>query len=118
MTTLVEDVVARLQTLAPAGGVWYAINTQEPPVYPYIVVTRVVSTPNVSLQGPSDLQNTRVQIDILALQASQAIALETALEASMTSWSVINVPLSSQDSFEEPVRAFRVIKDYSIWATN
>lgn len=117
-TTLVEDVQARLATLAPAGGVWYGLNTTEPAVYPYIVWTRVSSVANVSLGGPSNLQNTRVQIDIIARRISEAMALEAALEASMAAWSVTNVPLSSLDLFEDEIRAYRVIKDYSLWATN
>lgn len=117
-TTLIEDVKARLATLNPAGGVWYGFNTTEPAVYPYIVFNRVVSIPNVTLAGPSDLQNTRIQIDIIARRISDAVALETALEASMASWSVTNVPLSSMDMFEDEIRAFRVIKDYSLWAKN
>lgn len=117
-TTLIEDMQARLATLAPAGGVFYGFNTTEPAVYPYIVWNRVTSTPNVALGGPSDLQNTRVQIDIVARRISEAVALETALEASMAAWSVQNVPLSSMDVFEDEIRAFRVIKDYSVWARN
>ena len=66
MTTLIQDVQALLSGLSPAGGVWYAINTTEPPAYPYIVWQRIVSVANVSLGGPSNRQNTRIQIDIVA----------------------------------------------------
>ena len=118
MTTLVQDLKTLLATLAPAGGVWYQINTTEPPVYPYIVFQRVTSTPNVSFDGPSDLQNTRFQIDIFSQSVSESVAIETALEAAMFAWSVSNVPLSSQDLYESEVRARRVMKDYSVWATN
>ena len=118
MTTLVEDMQTLLSTLGAAGGSWYANNTTEPPTYPFIVFNRVSSTPNVTLDGPSDLQNTRFQIDIFALQISQAVALESALNAAMAAWSVFNVPLSSQDMYEDTVRAFRVSKDYSVWSTN
>jgi hypothetical protein len=105
-------------TLAPAGGVWYAVNTTEPPVYPYILWIRVASPPNVSLSGPSNLQNTRIQIDIFSRQVSELLGLESALEAAMVASALQNVPLNSQNLYEEPVRAYRVTKDYSIWATN
>ena len=118
MTTLVQDVQAVLATLAPAGGVWYAVNTTEPPVYPYILWIRVASTPNVSLAGPSNLQNTRIQIDIFSRQVSELLAMESALEAAMAASGLQNVPLSSMDLYEEPVRAYRASKDYSVWSTN
>jgi hypothetical protein len=117
MTTLIEDMKTLLAPLA-ANGAWYGVNTTEPPVYPYIVFSRVVSMPNVTLDGPSDLQNTRFQIDIFALQISQSVAIEAALESAMAAWSVLNVPLSSQDTYEEAVRAFRTSKDFSVWSTN
>lgn len=118
MSTLIEDVGAVIATLAPAGGVWYSVNTQESPQYPYIVYQRISSTANVSLLGASDMQNTRVQIDIYAQQISQAASLETALEAVFAASAISNVPLTSQDFYEDSVKAFRVSKDYSIWATN
>ena len=118
MTTLVEDIQTLLSTLTPAGGVWYGVNTAEPPVFPYIVWIRVASVPNVSLGGPSDLQNTHIQIDILSRQVSELVALESALEGAMAAWGVQNVPVGTQDLYEEPVRAWRVSKEYSIWASN
>lgn len=118
MTVLIEDLQALLTTLAPPGGVWYQVNTAEPAVYPYIVFQRVSSTPNVSLDGPSDMQNTRIQIDIFARQIAHASALETSLEALMGASSISNVPLGSQDLYEDAVKAYRVSKDFSCWSTN
>jgi hypothetical protein len=118
MSSLIQDVQAKLVSLNPAGGVFYGINTTEPPVYPFIVWQRVVSNANAVLQGPSDLQNTRVQVDIYSRSLQQAAQLETALEAAMAAWSVQNVPISSVDVYEEEVRAYRITKDYSIWSTN
>lgn len=117
MTTLIQDIQALLVPLAPAGGVWYAINTTQPPVYPFIVWTRVVSAANAVLQGPTDLQNTRIQVDIYSRRISEASALEVAVEAAFVGWAVQNVPISSMDGFEEEVRAYRITKDYSVWST-
>lgn len=118
MTVLIEDLQVLLTTLAPTGGVWYQVNTAEPAVYPYIVFQRVSGTPNVSLDGPSDMQNTRIQIDIFARQIAHAAALETSLEALMAASSISNVPLGSQDLYEDAVKAYRVAKDFSVWSTN
>ncbi len=117
MPALIQDVQALLTTLAPAGGVWYAINTTQPPVYPFIVWTRVVSAANAVLQGPTDLQNTRIQVDIYSRRISEAAGLESALEAAFAEWAVQNVPIASMDGFEEEVRAYRITKDYSVWST-
>ena len=116
MTVLIEQVQALLDPLA-AGGAWYGINTVEPPTYPYIVWQRVVSTPNVWLSGPSLMQNTRIQVDIYARRISEAETVANAVETAMAAWSVQNVPLSSQDLYDEEVKAHRVSKDYSLWST-
>lgn len=117
MTTLIEDLQALLNPLA-AGGAHYAVNQAEPPTYPYIVFLRVVSTSSVSVLGPTDLQNTRVQVDLISQSVSGLAALQNSVEAAFASWSVTNVPISSQDIFEADVLAHRCILDYSIWAKN
>lgn len=117
MTTLVQDLQAVLNPLA-TGGASYGARTVGDQSREYIVWQRVASSPNVALGGPSDLQNTRVQIDIYADTVARAVAIEAALEAAMAASSIINVPLSSMDIYEDPVRLYRVSKDYSIWATN
>lgn len=118
MTTLIQDIQALLETLEPAGGVWHGANTTGEPVYPFIVWSRVSSPSNVSLGGPSDLQNTRIQIDLFDRNVGALDTLAKALDAAMAAWSVQNVRISTFDSYEEPVRAFRVSKDFSVWARN
>lgn len=117
MTTLIEDLQALLNPLS-TGGSHYAVNETEPPVYPFIVFQRIVSTANVNLSGVSDMQNTRVQIDIYARKISEATAIETALEAAFAASSITNVPISSQDLYEDVVKAFRISKDFSVWSKN
>jgi hypothetical protein len=119
MTTLAETLQAVLDPLA-IGGSWFMENTQTPPVYPYIVWMNVVSNANVSLEGASDLQNTRVQIDIFhtssASGAAQALGtIEAAVRAAMAASSLVNVPLTSYDMSVPEVRAYRRVLEYSIW---
>ena len=116
-TTLTQDIQALLLPLA-SGGVWYGANTQEPPSYPYITWLDVSSSPNVSLQGPSLLQNTHIQIDIFSLYAAESQTIEVAIEAAFIASSITNVPLSSADQYEDMVRAYRITKEYSVWAVN
>ena len=79
---------------------------------------RVASTPNVGLGGPSDLQNTRVQIDIHARTMAEIAALQLQVQDVMNAWSLQNVPLSQLDLYEEATRTYRCVMDYSIWSVS
>ena len=118
MSVLIEDFRTALLALAPAGGVWYAINTTEPPVYPFIVIQRISSTPNVGLLGPSAMQNTRFQIDVYSRQISEASTIGQSIETLMAASSFQNVPITLQDFYESEAKVFRVSMDFSLWATN
>lgn len=122
LPTIEQDVTAALKTLGAAGKVWNLTNTDEPAVYPYIVFTVIVSTENVSLVGPCDLQNTNVQVDCFdrtgagaALLAKQA---RVALLDYFSTFPQSCVPLSGFSRYEAPVKAYRKSADYSIWSTN
>lgn len=117
--TLLQLIHTELNPLA-TGKAWYSVNeaqaaSGEDP-YPFIVVQRVGSDPNVSLQGASNLQNTRLSIEIHARTILEADALKRSVEAAMAEWTVTNVPLSSLDIFEEAVGVHRIVMDYSIWS--
>ena len=118
MTTLIQDLQTALDPVA-AGGAWFQINTTEPPVFPFIVFTRIVSATNNTLIGPSDLQNTRVQVDLFTLKASEVEALSAAIDVAMqTQFGSRAIQISDQDLYEDAVKAFRVLREYSVWATN
>ena len=122
MTTLLQDIQAALVAIAPAGRSsnfsWNSVNTAEPPVYPYVIFQRVVSTDNNTLAGPTNLQNTHVQIDVIDRTASGADALAKQVRAAMLAAFADCTPLTGFDVYEDAIKAFRVSADYSIWATN
>jgi hypothetical protein len=120
MTTLIQDVTALLNTVAPAGGVWYGQNTSEtsPPAYPFIVWLRVVSADNLSLSGPSDMQNTRIQVEAIAPRIADAAALMNQIEAAFSGSTLPVNPITSQDLYEGALKAWRVIRDFSVWSSN
>lgn len=118
MTTVVDDVIAALQTAAPAGGVWYATNTQTPPTYPYAVLTRILSQATNDLQGKADLQNTNFQLDVFGRNQTEAMTAHSALEAAFLDSGLTAISLSSTDMYEDEVRAYRISSDWSVWATN
>lgn len=122
MTTLIQDINAALEELEPAGGVFNAINTAEPPVFPFIIFLRVVSAFNNTLDGPSDLQTTRVQVDVLhrtySLAADLATQVQQKLMDRFSSFPNACVPLTAFDAYEDAIKAYRVSTDYDIAATN
>lgn len=124
MATLIATVQAILNPLA-SGGSWYGMNMTEPlaldatgQVKPYTTFLRVIGADNVSMGGPSAMQQTRVQVDYFAPHISDAVALCKAGDAALMAGFALPyacIPLTSQDLFEEPVRLWRISRDYSIW---
>lgn len=117
--TLLEQINTELTGLV-AGNAWYSVNeaqaaTNEDP-YPFITVQRVGSDPLVTLQGMSELQNTRIQIDIHARTILEADAIRRQVESTMAAWTLQNVPLSSLDLFDEAAQVHRIVMDFSVWS--
>lgn len=120
MATLIQDIQAVLDPLL-AGGSWYGVNTQEKgaaTVFPFVVFIAAASSTNNSLEGPSNLQNTHVQVDVFSDTVSGLDAAARAVLAAMRSASFTNLMLSSQDFYESEVRFFRRSFTYSVWSTN
>ncbi|HNB43881.1 MAG TPA: DUF3168 domain-containing protein [Burkholderiaceae bacterium] len=117
MSTLLEDLFTVLNPLA-AGGAHPLINEMQDPVYPYIVFTRITSPYNVTLGGSTDLQNTRVQVDVFSRKMAEADAIADSIGAALDASAITHVPIDSRDSYEAAVRCYRVSRDFSIWAKN
>lgn len=118
MADLVEQVVAALVTVAPAGGVHYAVNQASPIVAPFFVVLRITSNSNVNFQGESDLQNTRFQIDIYSKTVAELITLSNQVNAAIAAAPFKSVPIIASDLFETETKLFRTTQDFSIWSTD
>lgn len=118
MASLIQALQAKLEELAPAGGVWFGLNPGTAPVLPYIVHTVVVNVPNNTLRGPSDLSNTRVQTDVYARTLGEMLALQQQLDELMLAWEVRNLPLDGEPMPEPDIGAFRYTRDWSIWSTH
>jgi hypothetical protein len=109
--------------LAPAvaGGAFYGENTLEggeATVYPYVTYLRVSSPTNNTLGGPTDLQNTRVQVDLYSDTAAGLDAAQPAVLAAMAGAPFTSLQLTSQDAFESAIRVYRRSFDFSVWSTN
>ena len=104
-----------------AGGVFYGINSlevNEQIVFPYIVWIKISSSTNNTLAGPTDMQNTRVQVDVFADAVSALDPATAAINAAMAAAPFQSVQLTSQDAYEGEVRAFRRSLDFSVWSTS
>ncbi len=119
--SLLTEIQAVLSPLA-AGGSWYASNTTQPlavgadgQVLPYIVWQRIVSVDNVSLSGPSGLQQTRIQIDIFAPRIMDAEAIRVAMDAALLVAGFPVIPESLQDFYDDAAKLFRVMREFSVW---
>jgi hypothetical protein len=90
---------------------------------PYLVYTRVASTPENTLADGQPIQQARLQIDIYAQGYAAAQALAGQVEAAMIGLNNAApapdgrgvVMLLELDEFEADLKYHRIIHDYSIW---
>ena len=107
-----------LQTLLnplASGGAFQDVAGQSP-VAPYIVWQQVVSTTNNNMLGASNMQNTRLQIDIYAPTGTQRSTIEAAVISAMAAASFTNVQISSQSMYEPETRLYRRMLEFSVWS--
>ena len=116
-STLMQQIARALEPLA-AGGAWPGRNTTEPTVYPYITFFRVIRPNNLTVDGPSDVQPTRVQVDMFSLRYSEAAALARAVRDRMLAVFSIG-SIDEQDFPPDPaVDAFRCSIDFNVWSAD
>lgn len=114
-STLVQQLSGVLAPLAP-GGAWPGRNTTEPMVFPYITFFRVISSANISFDGPSDVQSTRIQIDCFGTRYADADALMRSITAAILLRFNVGA-IDSQDFPPDPdVYAYRISSDFTLWS--
>lgn len=116
MSSIQEQLVAQLNGVA-AGGIW-AIIAKQGASLPYITYQRITNTTNNVLAGNGNppVENTRIQIDVWGTTYAEAQAIAAAVKAAMLAWAVQNVLLLDYDLYEQDVKIYRVLLEYSIWA--
>ena len=116
-STLMEQVAAALEPLV-AGGAWPGRATIEPILYPYITFFRVVTAAELTFDGLTDMQSTRLQIDVFTLRYGDADALLRRVIATMLGAFVVG-SVDSQDFPPDPsTDAFRCMADLTLWSTD
>lgn len=112
----IEGTIQALLASLVSGRCYPLVNTSATIVKPYITYQVVSNVPTVSLTGPSGLENRRVQIDIWSDTYGASKALEIQVKAAMNSAPFVNIPLLSQDFYEEETKLYRVSVDFSVWS--
>ena len=112
-----EQLSALLSGATDAGANIYPMTAPDSCLRPYITYQRISANSENVMSGSSGLINTRMQIDVYADTYAQSQAVAAAVESMMSGWTVQNVSQPAQDLYEDPVKLFRVLLDYSIWHT-
>lgn len=108
-----ETVYTALQSLV--GGRVYPNVAPDKPTAPYIVYSRVASSPENTLADGQPIQQTRLQVDIYDKTYAGVQTLAESVLTAMTGATVKAIQLLEQDQYEQDVKLHRVIHDYSIW---
>lgn len=112
----IEGQIQALLGALVSGRCYPIVNTSTDIVSPYITFQVVAATPEVTLSGPSGTENMRVQVDVWAETFGGSKLLASQVKAAMQTASFVNVPVMSQDRYEEVTQEYRVSMDYSIWS--
>lgn len=118
LANLLKDALTGIAS----GGAWFMRARDNCPL-PYIVYSAPANPINNTFDGPSDLQNSRIQIDIYASTGDQLKTLEaavvavfgnrTALIGSPVAWSSLQE--NQIDLFDDDLKAFRSMLEFSLW---
>lgn len=116
MSTIQEQLAAQIGSAV--GGRVYPILAPQPSTLPYITYQRISNSVNNVLSGNGNppIDNTRFQVDVWDVSYAAAQATAAAVKVAMLAWSVQNVLLLEYDLYEQEVRIFRVLLEYSTWA--
>jgi hypothetical protein len=108
-----------IQTLLAAlvSGRCYPLVAPELVVKPYIVYSVISNVPSVSLDGPTDTEQRRIQVDVWGETYASVKGLEVTIKSTMAGSSIVNIPLSTMDLYESETKLFRISMDFSVWIT-
>lgn len=111
--TIQQSVYTALTSLV--GGRVHPSVAPDQQTLPFIVYNRVSSVPTTTLADGQPIQQTRMQVDIYAATYSAAQALADQVRDALIGSPLYGVQLMEFDGFEEDIKVFRVVHDYSFW---
>lgn len=96
----------------------YAVSLPQSPTYPNTVFTRISTSPTTILSGRSTTTNFRFQFDCRAETQAGARSVADNVIAALDAATYKTVLLDDQDfPYEDDVKTFRIVLDFSIWHT-
>lgn len=98
-----------------SGRCYPLINAADTIVSPYITWQEIYSSQYIVVDNPTDPEVKRLQIDVWASTYSAAKTLAKQVMTAMQGASFQNIPIESQDLYEEVSKEFRVLLEYSVW---
>ena len=114
--TIETTIYTALSSLA--SGKVYPLVAPEKVSAPYIVYSRISSTPENTLDGGATIDLVRIQVDTYANTYSAVKSLAESVRSAMESSASIKATLQSdQDLFEPDLKFYRISQDYYVWQT-
>lgn len=111
---IAEDLVTTLGTVF--GGRLYPAVAPEGAAAPFGIYLLVAGLPENSLQGRSNLTNSRYQVDVYAATKADAETLAASVRTAMNDASLFaSVCQLQQDFYDTDAQLFRVSMDFSLW---
>jgi hypothetical protein len=108
--SVLSDIQSAVQGVV---GKCYPMVAPEKPPIPYAVYFQVANSPEVTTDNTIPIENTRVQIDVYASTYAQVQQLSGDVRTALLN--IGAVPIMAQDLYEDEVKLFRVMQDFSIW---
>lgn len=108
--SVLTDIRAAIQLVV---GKCYPMVAPEKPVVPYAVYFQIANAPEVTTNNMVPIENTRFQVDVYAKTYGQVQSLAADIRAAMLDMGA--VPNVAQDLYEDEVKLYRVMQDFSIW---
>jgi hypothetical protein len=122
MSDITQDLFTVLHNAStPAGARIYPLVAPMPitsATYPFVTYQALASPVENVLagNGTPPINSSRFQIDCFDLTYMGVVALAKAVIAALQAWTTQNVAVSSpEDFYEDQVRAYRRMLEYSVW---
>lgn len=112
---LIYEALALGSPNTDAGARVYPSIAAQGAALPYIVYTRVSTTPINALDGHSGLDSVRIQIDCYASTKPRAAALARQVRTLMGGASFKALPQNEFDDYEADTEKFRHSVDFTCW---
>jgi hypothetical protein len=111
--TIETTIYTALSSLA--SGKVYPLVAPEKVAAPFIVYSRIASTPENTLEGGATIDQVRIQVDTYANTYSAVKSLAESVRSAMEGSGAKATLQTDQDLFEPDLKLYRISQDYYCW---